>query len=129
MNTENERRRETRMTVSWPVVLITSQGASNGKMINISASGSALICFSGPVEIDGEFSIVFNPSEDHEIYVPCEKIWSDKIIHEENVFNYSVAPGLIDSELEFIVDNAVMPLIDTRKPDALVLCCGADFLA
>jgi len=87
MKNQIERRRETRMSVSWPVVLKTSQGAFNGKMINISAGGSALICFSGPVEIDGEFSIIFNPSEDHEIYVPCEKIWSDKIIHEESVFN------------------------------------------
>ncbi|MDJ0710515.1 MAG: acetoin utilization protein AcuC [Woeseiaceae bacterium] len=48
---------------------------------------------------------------------------------EENVFNYSVAPGLNDSELEFLIDHAVLPLVDARQPDALVLCCGADCLA
>ena len=103
-----ERRRDPRIPVSWPVVLITSQGAFNGKMINITASGSALICFSGPVEIDGEFSIVFNPSEDHEIYVPCEKIWSDKIIHEEGVFNaLGVRFTKISSKDREIIDSIV----------------------
>ena len=48
---------------------------------------------------------------------------------DQNVYNYSVAPGLNDTELEFLVDHAVMPLVASRPPDALVLCCGADCLA
>ena len=103
-----ERRRDPRMPVNWPVVLITSQNAFNGKMINISAGGSALIYFSKPLEIDGEFSIIFNPSEDHEIYVPCEKIWSDKIIHEEGVINaLGVRFTKISSKEREIIDSIV----------------------
>ncbi len=48
---------------------------------------------------------------------------------EQNVHNFSVAPGLNDTELEFIVDHAILPLVAARNPDALVLCCGADCLA
>ena len=47
----------------------------------------------------------------------------------ENVYNYSVAPGLNDTEFEFLVEHAILPLIRARQPDALVLCCGADCLA
>ena len=47
----------------------------------------------------------------------------------QNVHNFSVAPGLNDTELEFLVDHAIMPVIAEREPDALVLCCGADCLA
>ncbi|MDJ0750746.1 MAG: acetoin utilization protein AcuC [Woeseiaceae bacterium] len=47
----------------------------------------------------------------------------------ESVYNYSVAPGLNDTEFEFLVKHAIMPLVEARQPDALVLCCGADCLA
>ena len=45
------------------------------------------------------------------------------------VYNLAVPPGINDSEFEFLVDHAVMPLEDELRPDALVLCCGADCLA
>ena len=48
---------------------------------------------------------------------------------DENVYNFSVAPGLNDTEFEFLFDNAIEPLVAARRPDALVLCCGADCLA
>ena len=48
---------------------------------------------------------------------------------KENTYNYSVAPGLNDTELEFLCENAILPLIASRRPEALVLCCGADSLA
>jgi len=43
--------------------------------------------------------------------------------------NLPVPREFNDSELEFLVENAVLPLAESFAPDALVLCCGADCLA
>ena len=43
--------------------------------------------------------------------------------------NMPVPRGCNDSELQYLVDNAVQPLVERFAPDALVLCCGADCLA
>ena len=82
-----ERRRDPRIPVDWPLVLITSIGTLNGKAINISEGGSALVYFLSPPEIAGAFSIIFKVSEDHEIYTPCELIWSGKINYDEGVYD------------------------------------------
>ena len=64
-------------------------------------------------------------------------------IHEEHRWPYSgtssypesgaynlVAPkGFNDSELDYLVQNAVLPVVEQAQPQALVLCCGADSLA
>jgi acetoin utilization protein AcuC len=43
--------------------------------------------------------------------------------------NLPVPKGLNDSELDYLVEHAVLPLAGDFRPDALVLCCGADCLA
>jgi acetoin utilization protein AcuC len=63
-------------------------------------------------------------------------------IHEENRWPYSgaatdrggarnlpVPKGCNDSELEYLVEHALLPLHRDFAPDAVVLCCGADCLA
>ncbi len=45
------------------------------------------------------------------------------------VYNVAVPRGLNDSEFEFLVERIVMPLVNSSRADALVLCCGADCLA
>jgi len=65
-------------------------------------------------------------------------------IHEENRWPYSgkageglsngaynlpVPKGFNDSELEFLIDTVVVPVIETFAADGLVICCGADCLA
>ena len=65
-------------------------------------------------------------------------------IHEENrwpytgkagepyapgVYNLPVPMELNDSEFEYLLDHAVQPLAAELRPDAVVLCCGADCLA
>jgi len=44
-------------------------------------------------------------------------------------YNFPVPRGLNDSELGFIVNNAVLPIAQAIEVDALVMCCGADCLA
>lgn len=43
--------------------------------------------------------------------------------------NMPVPKHFNDSELAFLLDNAVLPIAERFAPDALVLCCGADSLA
>ena len=43
--------------------------------------------------------------------------------------NFSVPREFNDSELHFLVDNAVIPIAGRFAPDAIVMCCGADSLA
>jgi acetoin utilization protein AcuC len=43
--------------------------------------------------------------------------------------NLPVPRGLNDSELDYLVQNAILPLAGSFGADALVLCCGADSLA
>ncbi len=42
--------------------------------------------------------------------------------------NLPVPRGFNDSELDFLIENAVLPLADCFQPDSLVVTCGADGL-
>jgi acetoin utilization protein AcuC len=44
-------------------------------------------------------------------------------------YNFSVPPKINDSEFDYLVQNALLPMADTSDVDALVICCGADCLA
>ena len=44
-------------------------------------------------------------------------------------YNFAVPRQINDSEFQFLFEEAVLPLVDKVKADALVLCCGADCLA
>ena len=48
---------------------------------------------------------------------------------EHGTFNLAVPPRINDTEFAFLVERAVLPLVDRVGADALVLCCGADCLA
>ncbi len=48
---------------------------------------------------------------------------------EAGAFNFSVPPGLNDSEFNYLIQNAVVPLLGACEADAIVICCGADCLA
>jgi acetoin utilization protein AcuC len=46
-----------------------------------------------------------------------------------NLFNLPVTPGMVDDEMTALVEEAVGPLVEGFRPDALVIQCGADALA
>jgi acetoin utilization protein AcuC len=63
-------------------------------------------------------------------------------VHEEDRWPYSgaagaeggarnlpVPKGVNDSELDFLMQHAVLPLAEDFSPEAVVVCCGADCLA
>ncbi|MDH3612360.1 MAG: acetoin utilization protein AcuC [Gammaproteobacteria bacterium] len=43
--------------------------------------------------------------------------------------NLPVPRGCNDSELDYLVQHAILPLADSFSPDAMLICCGADCLA
>ena len=47
---------------------------------------------------------------------------------ERGIYNLPVERGLNDSELDFLVENVVLPVLALHQADGLVLCCGADSL-
>ena len=48
---------------------------------------------------------------------------------ESGVYNLPVPQRINDSEFDFLLEEAVLPLVGAVGADALVLCCGADCLA
>jgi acetoin utilization protein AcuC len=48
---------------------------------------------------------------------------------ERGVFNLPVPRGFSDSELDYLVEHALLPVLRTADARGLVLCCGADSLA
>jgi len=44
-------------------------------------------------------------------------------------YNFCVPRQFNDSEFDYLMQNAVFPLIEAKDVDALVICCGADCLA
>ena len=48
---------------------------------------------------------------------------------KHGAFNVPVPKGFNDSELEYVMDTAVLPLAAGVRAEALVICCGADCLA
>ena len=48
---------------------------------------------------------------------------------DANAYNLPVPVSFNDSELDYLMQNAVLPLAASKQPQALVICCGADCLA
>ena len=44
-------------------------------------------------------------------------------------YNFSVPAKFNDSEFEFLLQHAILPMAENKDVDALVVCCGADCLA
>ena len=87
MKTGFEKRRHLRVPLALQVFLLTAQGVIKGKIADISVSGLAVLLFLEKPEIGREFQITLKSSEDHEISIPCEKVWSGKFISNETLYN------------------------------------------
>ncbi len=87
MKKEMERRRHLRAPLAVTAVLKTRQGSMEGKTADISVSGLAVILFLEKPDIGDEFEITLKSSENHEMSVTCEEVWSGKIISNETIYN------------------------------------------
>ncbi|WP_428246808.1 acetoin utilization protein AcuC [Ferrovibrio sp.] len=46
-----------------------------------------------------------------------------------NLFNFPVPPGMNDTEMAYLIGEAIAPLVAGFRPEALLIQCGADALA
>lgn len=87
MKNGTERRRHLRVPLALQAILMTPQGAIEGKTADISVSGLAVILFLETPEIGDEFQVTLKSSDNHEISVSCKKMWSGKYISDETIYN------------------------------------------
>ena len=82
-----DKRLHPRILVSWPVVILTPEGAIDGETRNISVGG-ACIQYSEEVDLNGELHIVFEHSEQRSISVTGRKAWAGNFnIDGKSVFS------------------------------------------
>lgn len=48
---------------------------------------------------------------------------------DERAFNLPVPKGINDSEFDYLMEHAIVPIAEARPTEAVVICCGADCLA
>ena len=82
-----EKRRHPRVPLALDVILTTPQGLIKGKTANISVTGLAVLLFFEKPEIGDRFEIILKSSEDHEMSLTCEKMWSDEFISNETTYH------------------------------------------
>jgi len=85
-----ERRQHPRVLVNWPAVVETPQGSVEGETKDISVDGVFIFGAKEP-EIEGNFPIVLQASEQRTISIVGEKIWSGTFtIDNRKVFGMGI---------------------------------------
>jgi|Cruoilmetagenom7_1024161.scaffolds.fasta_scaffold385199_1 hypothetical protein len=93
-----KKRLHPRILVSWPVVILTPEGAIDGETRNISVGG-ACIQYSEEADLNGELHIVFEHSEQRSISVTGRKAWAGNFnIDGKSVFS---SVGVRFTEISF----------------------------
>ncbi len=80
MNTArvSEKRRYTRVELSWPVVILTTQGAMVAETKNISASGAFIFC-RAPLPPKEKLKVFIMAPNRHSLNVSAEVAWSNPL--------------------------------------------------
>ena len=82
-----DKRLHPRILVSWPVVILTPEGAIDGETRNISVGG-ACIQYSEEADLNGELHIVFEHSEQRSMSVTGRRAWAGNFnIDGKSVFS------------------------------------------
>ena len=84
MNSDIEKRREPRIPMRWPAILMASWYLTNGMTKDISMGGALFLC-SEPLQTDGELNLTIKLTKKHKISIPVKKIWSTGL-HDDNSF-------------------------------------------
>ena len=100
----DQRRKNLRINIAWPVVVITPNGILDGETQNLSLGGAALRCRQVP-DLSDSFRVVLKPSERKILLATAEIIWSDICIDKTT----SCAMGvrftfMLDNDRQFIND-------------------------
>ena len=94
----DERRKEKRVAVNWPIRLSANNGIVNGSVKNISLKGLLVLC-ENPIPLNENLSIDISPTNCKAINVIGKSIWSDLYGLDLNEENATVCIGVSFIEL------------------------------
>lgn len=81
MAVQNERRRNERILVNWPVIVVTPQRYIGGEARNVCLGGACILCTTDPGQ-DGPLRMVIQvPTREEFLQVTCVVAWSNP--HEQ----------------------------------------------
>ena len=85
MNTPavSEKRSHSRVEVSWPVVLLTSHGATVAETKNIGASGAFILC-RAPIRPKEKLRVFVMAPNRNSLNIAAEVAWSNPLCSEED---------------------------------------------
>lgn len=92
MAVQNERRRQARILVNWPVIVVTPQRYIGGEARNVCLGGAGILCTTDPGQ-DGPLRMVIQvPTREEFLQVTCVVAWSNP--HEQLDGIYSCEAGV-----------------------------------
>jgi hypothetical protein len=77
-----ERRKYHRITVTWPIAIVSDEGIIEGETINITAEGVLISC-EEPLQLNEVLQISIKPPNHQGIEVKGKVIWSDHYAIDE----------------------------------------------
>ena len=83
MTSNTERRKQARISVRWPITIITDQGTAEGESRNITASGIFVHCHE-PLTKEKIYQIIVKIPKQNPIVVKGKVVWSNLDGLDEN---------------------------------------------
>jgi hypothetical protein len=80
-----EERRFPRVDITWPVVVVTTNGQLDGETQNLGLGGVFIRCSEAP-ELEENFRLVIKPPENQLLPATAEIVWSDIFISDQSMF-------------------------------------------
>jgi hypothetical protein len=76
MANASERRKQTRIDVTWPIQIFTSQGTIEAETQNVSSEG-VYVCCNEPLHLNEIVNLSISPPDREPIRVTGKVVWSD----------------------------------------------------
>lgn len=99
-----EKRKDVRVEVKWPVTMETAGGSLNGETKNVSIGG-AFICCQKPLSLKETFRLSMNPTNHQPVTVTAEVLWSNSNVPESEIVNRGMGVrflGISNEDRQFI---------------------------
>ncbi len=109
MESNNERREQSRVEIIWPITVFTDKGMIEGETVNITLDGIHIRC-DDPLPMDNTFRMSILPPHHQAIGVTVKVIWSDLYGLDDSEGTYGVGMCLVEisGEDRRFLDTLVM---------------------
>ena len=119
MEETNERRRNPRIEIRWPVTILTDYGSVQGEALNINPGGIYMYC-ADPLPLDQNYQMSVSPPNHKAMAVKGKVIWSGLygLDEKQNTFGIGVCFLEITAEdRHFLEEMMVMDPVDGALKD------------